>query len=1623
MLSREQAVNRLKGFEIANWTDKRIGMFKQVADPLRTHGLLLLKRGESKELLAQAAAADPRWNNGPLPLTNEQTQQMLELLFPRMSDDIARALTVFFRLPYQDDSGRRPFRVVDDAGRTAQQIGHWLHNLIFGLRDYDPDILWLAEYAAYLPQWSQPFGPLFAAAIDAGGETGERIFELLIASANGDHDVAAMGKHVTQALMMSADPRGWEFVEKLLLAAQRSEGLRQQILESVDESHPQMFRRVLRVIRDNKLARFSAVVRAMDVWFGFNWNVIERDHTTQLNQTLDLVIRLLDSSAECAAMSTRVDNPQMSPHELYIALWCVAYEDAHLACKRAAAWIDHPSMAHAYAATHLLAQLQLPDAIRALERGLRSEHWAIVARAFAGVCDRRVTYAAGKPLFPALQDLIARLDADHTLKPVIWEWDTPTLTREAVVSALYGELGDRDPKLMLPWLRHAAANIYRQLIQDECAKTIGDSEIRQFVLNNVSHASSYVREAAFHVLAGAVPSAADALHLEGLLTSKRGDLRRGVLQLLLNQPHDAVQTSIERLSAAKHSQVRAAGAELRQAFETRSGASETQAPTLDDALGLMTPAQRSQPVMPVRQTRTFVSPNTVPLLRALDALINEHAQAPIKVEQYGGQTTDMLLGDRYARLPHPKPELLPEQDLERLPLNELWLAWWRNRAEDLRDADGFEVLRAFVSSMVVNRTYWYRQEQVRGWHTDIAATVIAPVEAKALNYAHVNTLLTWFFRIDPPLGAIDFALDALEHTLASVPVDKLVDWHGPLKYNDIAPKYWRDERELIGWVDALFSMHSLRPDLWQTHQTARYWRLIRWFDEPHRVGPDGDVIKVNVPRNRADLSTLMYAYEAGAANEHDLYDELIGERVGAGWRGQNGNFLTLDSLSRRKPSEELLRWPVLKPIYERCVARLIEVELTRGELPTAASEPVTKLRYLESAAHVFGALHCLGATDLKRGYSYSSDLGKADVLSRLVKVAFPTPDDTPASFAAQAKEYLIGEQRLIELGLYAPQWARFVEYALGWDGYAEAAYWLHAHTKDRQWSVDAAIRDSWRAQTSEYTPLDAETLLQGAVDVAWFHRVYQRLGAKRWDRLYDAAKLCAGGTGHVRARLFADAMLGRVKPAELTARIKSKRNQDDVRALGLIPLKAGGDDALVRYEVIQEFVRGAKKFGSQRQASETLAAEIGLANLARSAGYADPIRLEWAMEARALADLRDGVLEHAAGDVRMTLSIDKRGQPELHIRRGDKPVADLPAKLKKEPGFVVLKERHKSLGKQVARIRASLEASMLRGDLLTREELAGLFAHPMLRPMLSALLLISDTGDKLGYPVKQGAQLTGPDGKAVKLGAKDRLRIAHPHDLFLNGRWSALQSECLEAHRVQPFKQVFRELYVLTADEETEAGLSRRYAGHQVNPRQAAALLGARGWIVQYEAGAIKTYHAAGVTTILSTNIGFTPPAEVEAPVIETVHFFRRGEFKPMRLVDVPPRVFSETMRDLDLIVSVAHVGGVDPEASASTIEMRAALVRETARLLKLGNIQIETNRVLIAGALNRYSVHLGSGSVHQQPGGQLCIVPVHSQHRGRIFVPFADDDPRTAEVVSKVVLLAQDDAIKDPTILTQIVA
>lgn len=108
---------------------------------------------------------------------------------------------------------------------------------------------------------------------------------------------------------------------------------------------------------------------------------------------------------------------------------------------------------------------------------------------------------------------------------------------------------------------------------------------------------------------------------------------------------------------------------------------------------------------------------------------------------------------------------------------------------------------------------------------------------------------------------------------------------------------------------------------------------------------------------------------------------------------------------------------------------------------------------------------------------------------------------------------------------------------------------------------------------------------------------------------------------------------------------------------------------------------------------------------------------------------------------------------------------------------------------------------------------------------------------------------------------------------------------------------------------------------------------------------------------------------------------------------------------------------------SHSTVEMRRAIIEFNLPLF--GDYERDPGRKPCADCrkTGSYSIHLGSGVIHQQGGHQINVLPVHSQSRGKLFLPFLDEDPKTAEIMSKIVLFAQDNKIKDPYILDQIKA
>ena len=388
-----------------------------------------------------------------------------------------------------------------------------------------------------------------------------------------------------------------------------------------------------------------------------------------------------------------------------------------------------------------------------------------------------------------------------------------------------------------------------------------------------------------------------------------------------------------------------------------------------------------------------------------------------------------------------------------------------------------------------------------------------------------------------------------------------------------------------------------------------------------------------------------------------------------------------------------------------------------------------------------------------------------------------------------------------------------------------------------------------------------------------------------------------------KAQLIADVLLGAAKLADLITGIEKKFLKDYVRLLGLYPLPTGAkrDPELARrFKVLQDYGRYAKTLSGLTKPQALRALEIGLKNLASTAGYADALRLDWALGVSQWADLRRGPVSAAKDGVTVTLSIDAEVKPSIVVTRDGKELKSAPPPVKKHAPVAELFERGRELKRHASRQKQALEAAMCRGDQFSATELAQLCQHALVAPFLERLVLVGD--GVLGYPDKNGKALRNHAGKLEPIKKNEPLRIAHSHDLLSSGDWAAWQRDCFQAERVQPFKQVFRELYVITKQEKSDGDHSKRYAGQQVNPSQALALWGQRGW--NTGDGIFKVFHHEGLVASMSFQYGTFTPADVEGWTVDSVAFTKRNEYDPLKLTQVPPHLFSEVMRDVDLVAS-----------------------------------------------------------------------------------------------------------------------
>jgi len=1719
MLTKEQAAEELSKVMVEGWHERKVGKWleKKLGRPVKR----FLSPDADEDDDTNSSALEDAFREACKALALDDGDQAVVVLtesFPKLAGELRAAWPAFDRQPYQVGWDRRPFRAPGHRA-VLERRAEWVASVIGNLHSFDRGVEWLAGWSETLRsvdlRWHahEATVPLLIAALDGEKKTSDAVLAVLMDCATGRHEVGVMGPAVVEALLGSKNVRAWEFVEKLLISAKREEGLRQAILEAVDLAHPDAFRRMLRLILDESLVRFSATVRAIDVWFGLGYDAIATKHAESI---IENVLKLLDDSkAQERALSGK------DGELAYLALWCIAYVDAPKAIDRASQVLRESRVADVrFAAVQLLCHVILTDAQAPLYEAIQDADLRVAAAAFEGWRhlrsierdrhEEKSELLQSPEIAQRLHGLLARLKGKRTpLKGSALPWAHKSIDTAVVLRSVLDETSVDEASTLIPFIERMDANTRAEFAWSLAGNIRIRAKVgygyeyqavhkriepphRATLLELLGDAAKEVRAAAFGCFAPHRVEADEMRVLESLLDRKASDLRTSAIERLLKADDQSVLESAERLLGNANSERRLAGLEIagrliggkRLADRAKSAVEgwqrSTKKPTkqeaafaaellsassakyrIDDCLGLLDDSKRIKP-KPVETSEPPIElkEQGLRMLWSVHDFVEKNKAIEISARQDNGQPdlaseATLLGGDYRWCSEHTQDARTCAENLERIAprLRALLLEWAALHSYQWNETEKEELLLACVQ---------WRCAQWRVNFGDAAIPLVGGGKKKPKFEGGLDLLLHWALLLWCGDTARNKLLDWAERCAA---VDLLrkpaiegrgssADVRGRFgflrnarsrneKYcGSFEPRFASDWlaiarslpfRMTVSDCARIMNLCRLAEDFqgsWQDRQKSRLTRteaLDPWgYDDRLCDGP-------MVLEPTAD--EFLTAWSIGACNEQDLFrlalmpeqqeaeqDSRVGPFASFGFLGSLYEAYWTATRNRSNFDEALER------SAERMFARALEVEFSRGDGVTPVTGLVSAGGPPLNAEQVLRALLGLGNQRLVRSSYIANDGSRAAVFSSLVQNSRPGKLDTPASFSAAANTLGVSETRLLELAVYAPHWARHVEHTLKWPGLEDAVWWLRAHTKDSSYVIEDEVRDTWDACISERSPVSKDDFQDGAVDVEWFRRVYEALGKKRWEAIYDAAKFACGGAGHKRAQLFADALLGNVSEKELVARIDDKRHQDSVRALGLVDLGKGAareKRVLARYQLMQEFRRTSRKHGgSMLQASEKRAVEIGMENLARLAGYADPLRLQWAMETRETADLADGPVIVKAGDVQVSLRVNEEGVPEVEAVKKGKALASVPPGAKKLPAVKELAERATQLRRQASRMKLALEQAMCRGDEFEASELKTLWSHPVLRPMLSRVVFVGD--GLMGYPDKKGAVLRGHDGKLEPLKGSDRLRIAHPVD-FLRAKgggkkkgWELWQRECFGAERVQPFKQVFRELYVLTEPEKEKAE-SLRYQGQQVQPRQALALFGARGWIAKPEEGVQRTFYQEKVTVHTTFEETFYTPADIEGLTMRGLVFTKRSKYEPLKLSEVPERVFSEVMRDLDLVVSVAHRGMTDPEASQSSIEMRAALLREVCAVLKLDNVRIELPRAMIKGEFGEYALHLGSANVQRLPGGSLFILPVHSQHRGRVFLPFADDDPKCAEVMSKVLMLARDSEIRDPGILEQL--
>jgi hypothetical protein len=1466
------------------------------------------------------------------------------------------------------------------------------------------------------------------------------VFEKIKEIVYNDNNISIVTREIIRGLLMSRNEEAHRIIGELLLAAKLQEGLRQAIVESMDECSKEAFIYILKIIIDNNLTRFSSVARAFGTWTGLALD-IERPK---------VIKKCFDAAYNCLTNEVYRNECMDSNDNLliYIGIWSIAFDEVEDIDQILIKLTNSTEKYKKLVALQFLYDTQfmmfrheiacnitkvsdlevVALVIKNLFGNLNAyniEHNLDALKSYHKLNDN----CHGIKLFNQLKNIVDIMPKKEIeFKGSVFPWVDFKLTTAEIMEKMILSVGlDYDAEsvdILIDYKEKMSADT-RQAFVESFLKQPKNGKQKNALIEFLGDRSSSVRQSAFKIVSKLSLSNEDYRIIENLLQYKSGDLRKNAIKMLLKQNNEGLVECVQRLTSSNNENKRLAAIDIvsgikgtkeqKDIYEqclscitSISDASEKERmltknivkdakelKTFENGFGLYDKARDYQ-VDPIEKPKEFnikslfsMTANEVnDILNNLSNIIHDNRDFEYEVIQWDDTKTTITLGGSNYLQSFTKDN----RCLDNYPL--------ADKMRDFAKQNSLQSIKLielnFYLGIIHRLRYdsylsWYEKLLEKNFNINMAKELLKTIE-KIPYYNIITEYIKLLVNEIPTNERFDIAKKVSEYLYIIIPSDK--HYEDYLKKNNSFYYYSNRKDSIAVSYEIDYWLKLMAENITDDESFVKFFTVSYNYYKAGQYANHGTLT----------LSHFGRALESGLIDDNEIYKELM-TRVTS-----PEDIRTITNLDRHDRNN-LRSLTNLIEMGNKAVDTIASIEVTRGELNTEVTHLAVEIKKCYGIEIFIAIILGLEKDTYVRGYNFvSGDCTKKQILSHLLKCCYPKNGEDANTLVEYLKGKKISDKQLIEAAMYSPQWLDIVAQYLDYDGLKSVCWYFHAHVNEYFSEEKAAI-------IARFSPISTEDLKDGAFDQQWFKEAYNTIGEKKFKLVYDSAKYIAGGGLHKRSQLFADATLGKLGVEEVKNRVMDKRNKEYLLTYSLIPVK-NKEDVLQRYEYIHQYIKESKKFGAQRQSSEGRSASIALLNLARNAGYSDVNRLTWNMETAKIDSIRPYLEPYKVEDIQLQLVIDELGQADIVCTKDGKILKSIPTKFKKHEYVKEIKVLKKSLKNQYVRAKRSFEASMENGDEFKGSELISLCANPVLAPIIKTLVFKSL--DKLGY-INEG-YLIDYKNESYKLNPEDNVIIAHPVHLYEAGCWSNYQKDIFLKKTVQPFKQVFRELYLPNADELKEQTKSRRYAGHQIQPKKTMALLKTRGWMASNEEGLQKVYYKENIIATIYAIADWFSPADIEAPTIEFVRFEDRKTYMPVSIDKIPKLIFSEIMRDLDLVVSVAHVGGVDPEASLSTVEIRSVIVDELLKLLKLQNVVLKGNHAHITGVHGEYTVHLGSGTVHKMGTGSINILPVHSSHRGRIFLPFIDQDPKSAEIISKIILLAEDKKLKDPSILSQIV-